>query len=280
MRVGITGASGLVGHHLSAALRARGDEVVTASLRDPAAAAAAVAACDVVVNLAGEPIAQRWSDAVKERMRTSRVDAPRAFLDALARSDRKPAAYISASAVGYYEPSETATYTESSTPGTGFLPELCVAWEREANRATQLGMRVGIVRTGIALATQGGALKQMLPPFRLGAGGVIGNGKQWLSWIHIDDLTGIYLHAIDGASGVFNGTAPKPVTNAEFTHTLGAVLRRPTILPTPTFALRALLGEGADILIEGQRVLPERTLAEGYQFTYTDLTSALRNLLG
>ncbi|HEY5349438.1 MAG TPA: TIGR01777 family oxidoreductase [Candidatus Lustribacter sp.] len=279
MRIGIIGGSGFVGRHLSGRLRARGDEVIEASLRDPAAAAGAVATCDAVVNLAGEPIGQRWTPAVKERMRTSRVDAPRALLDALAARNTKPAAYISASAVGYYSPSETATYTESSPHGTDFLGEVCAAWEREADRAADLRMRVAIVRTGVALGPGGGALAQMLPPFRLGAGGVIGNGKQWISWIHIDDLAGVYLHAIDGAGGVFNATAPVPVTNAEFTHTLGHVLHRPTFLPTPTFALRALLGEGADVLLTGARVLPEHTIAAGYRFAYAELESALRSLL-
>lgn len=279
MQIGITGASGLVGTHLAAALRSRGDTVITASLRDPSKAAAALAACDAVVNLAGEPIAQRWTPQIKDKIRSSRVDAPRAFIDALSKSANTPQAYISASATGYYPVSETATYIESSPPGNDFLGQVCAAWEHEANRASEFGMRVGIVRTGIVLSTDGGALEKMLPPFRFGAGGVIGNGKQWYSWIHIDDLIGIYLHAIDGASGVFNGTAPNPSTNAEFTHTLGRVLNRPTILPTPTFALRLMLGEGADVLLEGQRVLPERTLADGYTFKYTALEPALRDLL-
>lgn len=279
MKIGIAGASGLVGTHLTAALQSRGDTVVTASLRDPAGAAAALAECDAVVNLAGEPIAQRWTPAAKARMRSSRVDAPHAFIDALSALPRRPQAYISASATGYYASSETATYNESSTPGTDFLGELCVAWEREANRAAEIGMRVAIVRTGIALATGGGALAKMLPPFRLGLGGIIGNGRQWLSWIHIDDLVGIYLHAIDGAHGVFNATAPKAVTNAEFTHALGAVLHRPTLFPVPTIALRLMLGEGADVLLTGQRVVPERTLAEGYRFAYAELEPALRSLL-
>jgi len=279
MKIGVAGASGLVGRHLAAALRARGDTVVTASLRDPNAAAVAVTECDAVVNLAGEPIAQRWTPAAKARMRSSRVDAPREFIEALSRMTRRPPAYISASATGYYAPSETATYNESSTPGTDFLGELCAAWEREANRAAQIGMRVAIVRTGIALASDGGALAKMLSPFRLGLGGIIGSGRQWLSWVHIDDLVGIYLHAIDGATGVFNATAPVPVTNAEFTRALGAALHRPTPFPVPTLALRLMLGEGADVLLTGQRVMPERTLAEGYRFLYADLGPALRSIL-
>jgi uncharacterized protein (TIGR01777 family) len=279
MHVGITGASGLVGQHLAAALRKRGDSVVTASLRDPAKAAAAVAQCDVVVNLAGEPIAQRWSASVKEKIRASRVDAPRAFIDALSKLPNKPQAYISASAVGYYPPSETATYTEQSPPGDDFLGTVCAQWEQEARRASEFGMRVSIVRTGIVLSTDGGALKSLLPPFKLGAGGIIGNGRQWYSWIHIDDLTRMYVHEIDGATGIYNGTAPHPTTNAEFTKTIGHVLKRPTIVPTPTFALRMILGEGADFLLDGQRVMPEHALEDGFTFKFPVLEAALNDLL-
>ncbi len=279
MRVGIIGASGFIGRHLSAALHARGDEVVAASARDPQAAASAVAACDVVVNLAGEPIAQRWTPAVKERLATSRVDATNALLDALGRMDRRPRAYVSASAVGYYGTSESATFDESSAPGEDFLGQLCVRWEGAAERARTLGMRVALVRTGIVLGTDGGALQQMLPPFRLGAGGVIGSGRQWMSWIHLDDLVRVYLAAIDGADGVLNATAPNPVTNAEFTRTLGATLHRPTIFPVPVFALRLLFGEGADILVYGQRVLPKRTQELGFRFRFESLPEALRDLL-
>lgn len=279
MRIGVIGATGFVGRHLTQALQDRGDEVVTASLRDPKAAAQKLASCDAVVNLAGEPISQRWNAAIKHNIVYSRTELPRQFLDALATMPRKPAAYISASAVGYYGTSETATFTESSPPGTDFLGKTCAQWEREAMRAETLGMRVAIVRTGIALGTDGGALAQMLTPFKMGAGGIIGNGRQWISWIHIDDLVGIYLKAIDGATGVFNATAPRPVTNAEFTHALGRALHRPTILPTPTIALRVMFGEAAEILLTGQRVLPERTQAEGYTFEFGELDAAFADLL-
>jgi uncharacterized protein (TIGR01777 family) len=279
MRVGVIGSSGFIGRHLVAALSRRGDEVVTASLREPEAAAAALGACEIIVNLAGEPIAQRWTPASKARLRSSRVEATHALIDALARSRNAARAYVSASAIGYYPASETATYTEASAPGHDFLGELCAAWEREAGRAAELGMRVAIVRTGVVLGADGGALAKMLPPFRLGLGGPIGNGKQWVSWIHIDDIVGIYLAAIDGASGIFNGTSPRPATNAEFTHALGRALRRPTFLPTPTFALRAMLGEGADLLLTGARALPEHTLASGYTFAFSSLDDALASLL-
>ena len=275
MRVGILGGSGFIGSHLSSALKSRGDEVVIASLRDPWAAAADCAKCDAIVNLAGEPLAQRWNQGVKDRILRSRVDQPRTFLSALGSLDVKPPAYISASAIGYYGTSESATFTEVSPPGNDFLAQVCIGWEREANRAVESGMRVAIVRTGIALGKDGGALAKILPPFRAGAGGIIGTGKQWVSWVHVDDVVGVYLKAIDGTSGVLNATAPKPVTNAEFTRALGEAVHRPTVLPTPTFALRMMLGEGADMLLTGQRVLPERTLAEGYDFRFNTLNDAL-----
>jgi uncharacterized protein len=279
MRVGLVGASGFIGKHLRAVLTGRGDEVVSASARDPRAAAETVRACDAVVNLAGEPVAQRWTRAAKERIRASRIDGTRALLDALARGSTRPLAYISASAIGYYPASESATYTEASGGGDDFLGKVCEAWEREAQRATTLGMRVAIVRTGVALGRDGGALLKMLPSFELGFAGVLGSGKQWLSWVHIDDVTGIYCMALDGASGTFNATAPHPVTNAEFTKTLATVLHRPAFAKVPSLALRVMLGEGADMLLTGARVLPQHTLETGYTFRFTTLDDALRDLL-
>lgn len=279
MRVGLVGASGFIGKHLRAVLTGRGDEVVLASLRDPTAAADLVRSCDTVVNLAGEPIAQRWTRKAKDRMRDSRVEGTRSLLDALAREGPRPSAYISASAIGYYPPSETATYTEADAHGDDFLGELCAAWEREAERAATLGMRVAVIRTGVALGTDGGALMKMLPSFHLGFAGVIGSGNQWVSWVHIDDVTGIYCMAIDGASGTFNATAPQPVTNYEFTKTLATVLHRPVFAKVPSLALRVMLGEGADVLLTGARVLPQYTLEAGYMFRFTNLDNALRDLL-
>lgn len=279
MHVGILGASGFIGRHLERVLRERGDAVVTASLRDPQGAADALAGCDAVVNLSGEPIAQRWNAHVKHAIVYSRTEAPRRFLNALGTKVHHPTSYISASAVGYYGTSESETFTESSPADTDFLGRTCAQWEQEAMRAAEFGMRVAIIRTGVALGIDGGALAQILPPFKLGAGGVIGSGRQWVSWIHIDDVVGIYLRALDGASGVLNATAPNPVTNAELTRSLGRAVHRPTVLPTPTFALRLMLGEGADILLSGQRVLPERTQAEGYGFRFTDLDAALATIL-
>ena len=279
MRVVLLGGTGFIGRHLHAALLARGDEVVLASMRDPAAAARRAAGCDVVVNLAGEPIAQRWSPAVKVRLAESRVGATTAFLTALAEIEPRPKALIAASAVGYYGTSESATFDESSPAGSDYLGRLCADWERSSLEAQSLGMRVALVRTGVVLGLDGGALAKLLPIFKLGLGGPIGNGREWLSWIHIEDQVAIYLAAIDGAEGVLNATAPEPVTNASFTAALAAALHRPAFVPVPAFALRALLGEGASVLLEGQRVLPKRTLALGYRFLYPHLGDALQALL-
>jgi uncharacterized protein len=279
MRVTILGATGFLGRHLSAALRARGDDVVEASVRDPAAAAAASAGSDVVVNLAGAPVAVRWTAASKAAMWSSRVDATRAYLDALARIDPRPQAYVGGSAIGYYGTSRSATFTESSPPGDDFLGKLSVAWEAAADGAAALGMRVAKLRTGLVLGRGGGVLGKLLPVFRLGGGGVIASGKQWYSWIHMDDEIGIALHAIDGVEGILNASAPRPVTNAEFTHALGHAVGRPTIVPVPGFAMTLMLGEGAAAVTEGQRVLPERTLATGYVFRHPELAEALRSLV-
>jgi len=237
------------------------------------------AGADVVVNLAGAPIAKRWTRAYKLEIRRSRVELTRALIERIARFDRKPMAYVSASAIGYYGMSRTETFIETSLHGDDFLARVCVEWEHEAGRAAELGIRVAIVRSGIALGRDGGALAMMLPAFRFGLGGKIGSGAQWMSWVHIDDLVDTYLRAIDGTAGAINGTAPEPVTNAIFTQTLGRVLRRPTLLGVPAAALAVALGEAASMLTEGQRVLPERTLASGYRFRYPQLEPALRALL-
>ncbi len=279
MNVLVLGASGFVGRHVTTALRERGDEVTPGSLRDPQRAAQMAARCDAILNLAGEPLAQRWNARVKERIETSRTELPRRFLEAL-RSNRGDAGvYVSASAVGYYGTSETATFVESSPPGDDFLARACIGWEREAARARELGMRVAVVRSGIALGNDGGALAAMLPAFRSGVGGVIGNGRQWFSWLHIEDLVGIYLLALDRAEGELDATAPNPVTNAEFVRELGVALHRPAVVPVPTFALRMMFGEGAEMLLRGQRVLPQRTQELGYAFRFTQLKDALANLL-
>ena len=279
MKITIVGASGFIGGHLVAALRARGDVVTTASLRDVTAAANACTGADAVVNLAGEPVAQRWTPEAKAKIRSSRVETGRAFIEALGRLPEVPKAYVSSSAIGYYGTSDEATFDEASGPGDDFLARVCVEWEATADLAATHGMRVGKIRTGLVLGKEGGALAKLLPIFRLGGGGVVATGKQWYSWIHIDDEVGIYLHALDGTDGVLDATAPEPVRNAEFTRALGAAVHRPTFFPTPAFAIGLVLGEGALVVTQGQRVLPTRTLATGYRFKYTALDAALHALL-
>jgi len=280
VRVLILGASGFIGKHLARALERRGDDVETRSLRDPEAAAAAASACDAAINLAGESLAQRWSPAVKARIETSRTELPRRFIAALAARERRPSIYVSSSAVGYYGTSESAEFDESSPPGDDFLARVCKAWEDSASGERALGMRVAIVRLGVVLGTDGGALAKMLPPFRAGLGGVAGSGRQWLSWIHIDDAVGAIVLALDRGDGATNATAPNPVTNAEFSKTLGRVLGRPTVAPVPALALKMLLGEGADVVLKGQRVLPKRLAAEfGFEWQFPRVEAALGNLL-
>jgi uncharacterized protein (TIGR01777 family) len=231
------------------------------------------------VNLAGEPITQRWTPQVKARIRSSRVDAPRELIARFSTLASPPKAFVSGSAIGYYGMSADAEFTESSPAGNDFLAQVCAAWEDEAAKAASAGARVATIRTGLVLGTDGGVLATVLPIFRLGAGGRIADGRQWYSWIHIADLVGIFLLAIDGADGALNGTAPNPVRNVDFTRALADALKRPALIPVPEFALRLRFGEAAAFMSEGQRVLPERTLAAGYRFRFPTLPEALGDLL-
>jgi uncharacterized protein (TIGR01777 family) len=279
MKVFILGASGFIGKRLVAALRIRQDEVATASLRDPQHAAAVAADCDVIVNLAGESIAQKWTPEAKAAIRSSRTDAARTFLQLLFQKQRCAKRYVSASAVGYYGTSRTEVFDEQSRAGEDFLAGVCIGWEREASRVLEHGMSLSVVRTGVVLGPDAGIMGKLLPIFKLGGGGMVGDGKQWYSWIHIDDVVGIYQHAIDGADGIFNATAPKPVTNQEFTVALSRAVQRPAVIPVPAFALKMLLGEGAVVALEGQRVLPKRTVQTGYTFRHVDIDTALNSLI-
>jgi hypothetical protein len=279
MRVTVIGASGFIGHRLSSALRGRGDEVVEASLRNVDATTQACAGSDAIVQLAGAPVITRWTARAKDEIRRSRVDATRALVEALSQLRARPPVYVSASAVGYYGASETATFTESSPPGNDFLAKVCVDWEREASRAGELGMRVACIRTGIVLGRDGGALARLLPIFKAGLGGIIGNGRQWSSWIHIDDVVGIYLLAIDRAEGALDATAPEPVRNVDLTWALASAVHRPAFLPAPAFALHLIFGEGASVLTTGQRVLPERSLSLGYEFRHPQIGPALASAM-
>lgn len=273
------GASGFVGRALVAALRARGDAVRTVSLRDPRAAAAATQGTDAVVNLAGATLAARWTATRMREIERSRVDLPRAYLAALAGHPSRPHVYVSASAVGYYGTSRSATFDEASPPGDDFLARVCIGWEREAQRAADIGMRVAIVRTGLVLGRDGGGLARLLPIFRAGLGGIVASGEQWYSWVHVEDLVALYLRALDRPNGVWNATAPEPVTNRAFTRTLGAALRRPTPLPIPAIGLQLIFGAGATLLCDGQRVLPRATAADGFTFRYATLASALASVI-
>ena len=281
MKIAIIGASGFIGKHLAAAIIARGDTVVAASIRgDVRAAAQAVQGCDVVVNLAGESVAQRWTPEVKKRIADSRIVAARGLINALGELESKPRRYISASAIGYYGTSLDVTFTEASPVGQDFLAGVCLEWETEAYKATQAGMAVALLRTGLVLGTDGGALPQLLTPFRLGLGGIVGSGQQWYSWIHIDDIVGLYLMAIDGADGIFNATAPHPVRNRDFTAALAHALHRPAIIPAPAFAMHLLFGDGATVVLDGQRVLPARAQQAGYRFRYETIEAAFTALVG
>jgi uncharacterized protein (TIGR01777 family) len=235
---------------------------------------------DAVIHLAGEPVGQRWTAEVKRRIRDSRVTGTRHLVAGITKLSRKPSALIAASATGFYGPRGDAPLDETSAPGSGFLAEVCVEWEREAFAAKSLGMRVTTIRTGIALDPRGGALMKMLPPFRFGVGGRLGDGKQWMPWIHLDDLIGIYVFALENSvSGPLNATSPNPVTNAEFTRALAKALRRPALFPVPKPALKLLFGEMADLLFESQRVVPKQAQAGGFQFRYPLIEPALQQLL-
>jgi uncharacterized protein (TIGR01777 family) len=239
-------------------------------------------ACDAFVHLAGAPVAQRWSAKVKEQIRSSRVDGTQRLIDGLAASSQRPSVLVCASAVGYYGDRGSEEITESSSAATDFLGEVCVEWEKTARKAEALGIRVVLMRTGIVLGNNGGALAKMLPPFRAGVGGRIGSGEQWMPWIHIDDHVRLTQFAIEnkGVSGPVNATSPNPVTNAAFTSALARVLRRPAFIPVPAFALRFLFGEMAQILTGGQRALPLAAQSAGFVFQYPELTPALKNILG
>jgi uncharacterized protein (TIGR01777 family) len=302
MRVTMTGATGLIGTRLVAALARRGDEVTVLS-RDPGRArdrlgsgieaiawdplgepapTAALSGRDGVIHLAGERVDQRWSTAAKERIRMSREVGTANLVAGLRSADPRPRALVSASAVGFYGAHGDEEVPESTPPGEGFLAEVCVLWERAAQAADELGMRVALVRTGIVLDAEGGALAKMLPPFKVGVGGPVAGGRQWMPWIHVDDLVGLYLAALDRDdwNGPLNGSAPQPVTNRDFSKALGRALHRPALAPVPRLALRALYGEMEEIVTTGQRAVPQRPLALGYAYAHPDLDEALRSALG
>ncbi len=301
MRVLITGASGLIGSALADALLARGDEVVGLT-RDPDRAKAknptvhwhawratterpppeALEGVDGVVNLIGEEINQRLTDNAKVRIRESRLLGTRNLLQGIETAPGKPSVFIGQSAIGYYGDRGAQILDEESEPGEGFMAEIPVDWERAEREAERFIPRVVIVRTGLVLSKDGGLLKQLLLPFKLGAGGPIAGGEQFMSWIHLDDEVGLLLWALDDdqVSGTINATAPNPVTNREFSKALGRAVHRPAFVPVPKFAVTALRGEElADAVAGGARVLPRRALDGGYEFRQPDLDGALTSAL-
>jgi uncharacterized protein (TIGR01777 family) len=236
---------------------------------------------DAVVHLAGEPVAQRWTQEAKERIRASRIDVTGNLVKAISQLHRKPSVLISGSAVGYYGSRGDEVLTEESAPGRGFLPDLCVEWERRAQQAAASGLRVVCLRTGIVLGVEGGALTKMLTPFRLGIGGPLGTGEQWMPWIHADDMVGLIDFALktESVQGPLNGCAPNPVTNRDFSSQLGSALHRPAVVPTPEFAIKLLFGEMAEVILASDRMLPKAALAAGYGFHFPELCAALNQLL-
>lgn len=300
MRALVTGATGFVGRCLlsqldrpavlsrDAAKAERllsdcGVNVFPWDARNEPPPAEAFEGVEAVFHLAGESVARgRWTRAKKERLRESRVSGTRNLVQTLLGLEQKPRTLISASAVGYYGDRGDESLKEDAAPGDGFLSEICVAWEQESQKATDAGIRVVNPRIGLVLGKDGGALAKMLTPFKLGLGSPLGHGRQWMSWIHIDDLIGVMLHVAqcEEVSGPINATAPNPVTNREFTKALGRALRRPTVFPSvPGFVLRAGLGEFASVLLASQKAIPRAVQAAGYEFAHPQLGEALAQIL-
>jgi uncharacterized protein (TIGR01777 family) len=293
MNVTVTGATGFLGRGLLAALIEGGHKVWALGRKRPEGAvefsewradaeppSESLTHADAVIHLAGEPVAQRWNAEVKRRIRSSRVDGTRHLVSALAKLSRRPSVLVCGSAIGLYGSRGDEILTEESAPGLDFLARVVVDWEAAAKDAEALGIRVVLLRTGVVLGP-GGALDKMLPPFRLGVGGRIGGGQQWMSWIHIEDEIRLILFAIEhpSVSGAVNATAPTPVRNAEFTRQLASVLHRPAVFPVPAIALKMLFGEMAGVLLASQRVLPHAAQAAGFEFKHPGIRPALRQIL-
>jgi uncharacterized protein len=296
MRITLTGATGFIGLRLVNRLLAERHELTILS-RAPRPGTrpryvawepskqdfpiAALDGADAIIHLAGEPVSQRWTAEAKARIRSSRIVGTRKIVDAIGKLSTPPKTMLSASAIGYYGSRSDEILTESSPPGRGFLEETTVLWEKEAMRAEEFGVRVVPVRIGVVLGVNGGAMRTMIPVFRLGVGGTIGFGKQWMSWIQLDDLVSLFLFALENENirGPMNGTAPKPVHNTEFTKTLASMMHRPSLFPVPKFVLRAFYGEMSQILFASQRVIPEVAMRNGFQFRSPELRQAFDKVL-
>lgn len=305
MKIAITGATGLVGTRLVQQLTAQKHDIIVFTRNATKAQRVfspssypnveivqytplesgewqdRISGCDGVVNLAGEPISERWSAQHKQAILSSREIGTRKLVEAIAKAQDKPKVMVSGSAIGYYGTSETAAFDETSPQGNDFLAEVCQKWEAEAKAVEEYGVRLVIVRIGIVLADGGGALGKMLAPFKMGAGGPIGTGRQWFSWVHRDDLVNIIIQALtrEDLAGVYNATAPNPVKMGQFCQTLGEVLNRPSWLPVPEFVLELLLGDGAVVVLEGQQVLPKKTQSAGIEYSYPDVKSAIQEIV-
>ncbi len=306
MKVAITGATGFVGSSLVEKLHSQGHKILVLTRNSNKAqqvfrASAfphveivaytptesgtwqnAISGCSAVVNLAGEPIAeQRWTTTQKQKILQSRQLGTQKIVEAIGKADVKPQVLVNASAIGYYGTSETATFTESSSPGSDFLAQVCQAWEGEAQKVTELEVRLVIIRLGVVLGNEGGALAKMIPPFQVFAGGPLGTGNQWFSWIHRDDIVNLIVESLQRSDleGTINGTAPNPVRMSQLCQVLGQVMNRPSWLPVPSFALEMLLGDGAKVVLEGQQVLPQKTESLGFKYKYPQIKSALEEII-
>ncbi len=303
MKIAITGATGLVGSRLVTQLNQSHQilvltrnsnkaqkvfppavfsnlEIVQYTPQESGEWQQSISGCDAVVNLAGEPIAERWSPAQKQAIMESRQVGTRRLVEAIAMAEEKPQVLVSGSAIGYYGTSESTAFDETSSSGNDFLAQVCQNWEAEAEKVTEYGVRLVILRLGIVLAN-GGALGKMIGPFKMFAGGPIGSGRQWFSWIHLDDLVNLICKAVENQSmsGVYNATAPNPVRMGQLCQTLGEVMNRPSWLPVPDFVLEILLGDGAIVVLEGQQVLPKQTQQSGFDYKYPELKPALAEIV-
>lgn len=297
-RILVSGVSGPIGTALIPSLKSSGARISRLTRKgathsasdeqfipwDPAEPIApdAVSGFDAAIHLAGESIVGRWTEAKKKEIRNSRVNGTTNLARALARAENKPRVFICGSAIGYYGDRGNQVLNEASTSGTGFLSEVCVEWEKATSAAAEAGIRTICMRTGIVLSPKGGALGKMLTPFKMGVGGRIGNGRQWMSWVDVQDVVGAIHHMLrtDLLQGPVNMVAPKPVTNAEFTRTLASVLKRPAIFPVPAFIVKLAFGEmGETALLGSQRVEPSRLVASGYPFRFSNLQSSLENTI-